>query len=106
MCVSQFLNHYSTFFCYNSFFYVLQPTQGQCHVKNSSWPLKENCNVEKAPFYKDLVFYLSKITRRTMVKLHLLHYATTLLFNRKASPTHTVVTLSLCSFVFGQTEPA
>ncbi|XP_053352123.1 integrin alpha-4 [Clarias gariepinus] len=44
----------------------LQTTQGQCHVKNSSWPLKDDCNVDKAPFYKDLVFYLSKISKRVM----------------------------------------
>ncbi|KAF4086623.1 hypothetical protein AMELA_G00085660 [Ameiurus melas] len=44
----------------------LQTTEGNCHVKNSSWPLKDNCDVPKAPFYKDLVFYLSKITKRIM----------------------------------------
>ncbi|XP_026803028.3 integrin alpha-4 [Pangasianodon hypophthalmus] len=44
----------------------LQTTQGHCHVKNSSWPLKDDCDVKKAPFYKDLVFYLSKITKRTL----------------------------------------
>ncbi|TSR51417.1 Integrin alpha-4 [Bagarius yarrelli] len=44
----------------------LQTTQGQCHVKNSSWPLKDDCDVKKAPFYKDLVFYMSQITKRTM----------------------------------------
>ncbi|XP_060784948.1 integrin alpha-4 [Neoarius graeffei] len=44
----------------------LQTTQGQCHVKNSSWLLKDDCDVNKPPFYKDLVFYLSKITKRTL----------------------------------------
>ncbi|KAK3569462.1 hypothetical protein QTP86_031441 [Hemibagrus guttatus] len=44
----------------------LQTTQGHCHVKNSSWPLKDDCDVEKPPFYKDLVFYMSQISKRTM----------------------------------------
>ncbi|KAG7330843.1 hypothetical protein KOW79_004812 [Hemibagrus wyckioides] len=44
----------------------LQTTQGHCHVKNSSWPLKDDCDVEKAPFYKDLVFYMSQPTKRIM----------------------------------------
>ncbi|XP_027018377.1 integrin alpha-4 [Tachysurus fulvidraco] len=44
----------------------LQTTQGQCHVKNSSWPLKDDCDVKKPPFYKDLVFYLSQISKRTL----------------------------------------
>lgn len=44
----------------------LQTTQGHCHVKNSSWPLKDDCDVQKAPFYKDLVFYLSKPAKRIM----------------------------------------
>ncbi|KAI5106825.1 integrin alpha-4 isoform X1 [Silurus meridionalis] len=44
----------------------LQTSQGRCHVKNSSFPLKDDCVVDKAPFYKDLVFYLSKITKRTL----------------------------------------
>ncbi|XP_062862196.1 integrin alpha-4 [Trichomycterus rosablanca] len=44
----------------------LQTTQGVCHVKNNSQPLKDDCDVRKARFYEDLVFYMSKSSKRTM----------------------------------------
>lgn len=55
----------------------LQTTQGQCRVKNSSRPLNDDCDIQKAPVYKDLVFYLSKISKRTMVRLYVLYYTPT-----------------------------
>uniref|UniRef100_A0AAR2KGJ9 Integrin alpha 4 n=1 Tax=Pygocentrus nattereri TaxID=42514 RepID=A0AAR2KGJ9_PYGNA len=44
----------------------LQTTVGQCHLKNSSLWLENDCDVKKASFIQELVFFLSKSSKRIM----------------------------------------
>lgn len=44
----------------------LQTTLGQCHPKNSSLWLEDDCDVTKASFIQELVFFFSKSSKRVM----------------------------------------
>uniref|UniRef100_A0A4W4EKC4 Integrin alpha-2 domain-containing protein n=1 Tax=Electrophorus electricus TaxID=8005 RepID=A0A4W4EKC4_ELEEL len=49
--------------------YVTQTTLGRCHVKNGTLPMKDVCDVPKASVLQELVFFVSKSSRRRMVTL-------------------------------------
>uniref|UniRef100_A0A4W4EJ21 Integrin alpha-2 domain-containing protein n=1 Tax=Electrophorus electricus TaxID=8005 RepID=A0A4W4EJ21_ELEEL len=44
----------------------LQTTLGRCHVKNGTLPMKDVCDVPKASVLQELVFFVSKSSRRRM----------------------------------------
>ncbi|XP_076858286.1 integrin alpha-4 [Brachyhypopomus gauderio] len=44
----------------------LQTTLGQCHVKNGTLKMKDDCDVQKASVLQELVFFVSKSSRRRM----------------------------------------